>query len=303
MSSIAYTTDQEMIEYHRLCGSRNVNFWRLSSRAGFTDFKPGDLLFFYAYGQSQRKKGLVGYAHYEGSYRLSLDEMWRRYRTANGYSSKAKLKEAIEAASRKGSVPDKMNCLSLKDCVYFSSPVFPEEAGLHINDRLESFTYLDKKDEAATVRILRLAEERGIDVWAESQTYEPDSIFALDEIRQQLRLIQARMPEEDRGERELARCRRLVKKLLVSGEYEPVRGSVCDVFRVTEGRVEITVPFVSGTADRMKRIRNILGKLLLYRITADEIGLRGGSPSFAIVTEEDDEEKEFLREAVRYVGL
>lgn len=50
MSSIAYTTDQEMIEYHRLCGNRDVNFWRLSARAGFTDFKRGDLLFFYAYG-------------------------------------------------------------------------------------------------------------------------------------------------------------------------------------------------------------------------------------------------------------
>ena len=143
MSSIAYTTDQEMIEYHRLCGNRDVNFWRLSARAGFTDFKRGDLLFFYAYGQSsKRKKGFVGYAHFHSTSRLSLNEMWKRYGTANGYSSKERLKEAIEMSSRSGTVPETMNCLHLKDCVYFSSPVYPNEAGLKINEKLESFTYI-----------------------------------------------------------------------------------------------------------------------------------------------------------------
>lgn len=47
MGSIAYVADEEMIEYHRLCGNKEINFWRLSSQKNFTNFHSGDLLFFY----------------------------------------------------------------------------------------------------------------------------------------------------------------------------------------------------------------------------------------------------------------
>ena len=48
MSSIAYVTDEKMLEYHRLCRNKDILFWRLSSRKKFTDFRKGDLLFFFA---------------------------------------------------------------------------------------------------------------------------------------------------------------------------------------------------------------------------------------------------------------
>ena len=301
MSSIAYTTDQEMIEYHRLCGNRDVNFWRLSARAGFTDFKRGDLLFFYAYGQPKRKKGFVGYAHFESTSRLSLNEMWKRYGTANGYSSKERLKEAIELASRSGSVPETMNCLHLKDCVYFSSPVYPKEAGLSINEKLESFTYIDRNDPEATLRILRLAETRGIDIWAGSQNYEPDSIFELDEIRQQLTYITSQLAEEDRTRAEIRRARKLVKPLITSGECEPIRGSETDAFFVKDGKVTIIVPFAAQTNDRQKRIRDLLGKLVMYKTEAEKNDLRGGVPEFRILSEEQEEAKAFLAGALKHV--
>ena len=301
MSSIAYTTDQEMIEYHRLCGNRDVNFWRLSARAGFTDFKRGDLLFFYAYGQSsKRKKGFVGYAHFHSTSRLSLNEMWKRYGTANGYSSKERLKEAIEMSSRSGTVPETMNCLHLKDCVYFSSPVYPNEAGLKINEKLESFTYIDRDDPTATVRILRIAEERGIDLWAKSQNYEPDSVFALDEVRQQLTLITASLAPEERTREEVRKAKKLVKPMLAEQECEPIRGSMTDAFYVKDGKVTIIVPFAAQVGDRQKRIQELLGKLVMYRTAAEAAGLRGGIPEFRILSEEE-ETKEFLQNALKHV--
>ncbi len=301
MSSIAYTTDQEMIEYHRLCGNRDVNFWRLSARAGFTDFKRGDLLFFYAYGQTKRKKGFVGYAHFDSTSRLSLNEMWKRYGTANGYSSKERLREAIELASRSGTVPETMNCLHLKDCVYFSAPVYPKEAGLAINDRLESFTYIDRNDPMATLRILRLAETRGIDLWAGSQNYEPDTIFALDEIRQQLMIITSQLAEEDRTRNEIRRAKKLVKPLIEAGECEAIRGSETDAFLVDNDKVTVIVPFTAQANDRQKRIRDLLGKLVMYKAGAEDIGLRGGVMAFRILSEEQEEAKAFLDNALKHV--
>ena len=70
MSSIAYVADEKMIEYHRLFGSRNINFWRLSSQKRFKDFKKGDLLFFYTRSEHSKKKGFVGYAHYDSTERM-----------------------------------------------------------------------------------------------------------------------------------------------------------------------------------------------------------------------------------------
>ena len=301
MSSIAYTTDSKMIEYHRLCGNKDVNFWRLSARTGFSDFKRGDLLFFYAHGQSKRKKGFVGYAHFHNTSRLSLDEMWKRYGTANGYSSKQRLKDAILEASRTGTIPEQMNCLILKNCVYFNAPVYPGEAGLSINEKLESFTYLDKKDPTAAVRILRLAEERGIDVWARSQNYEPDSIFELDEVRQELFLIQGQLAKDERTEHEIRRVRKLIRPLLADGSFEAVRGSKTDAFAVKDGKVTIVLPFAAQSNDRAKRIQELLGKMMMYKLAAEQIGLRGGTPKFEIISEEDEEGREFLQNAVNHV--
>ena len=129
MSSIAYVTDQEMIEFHRLCGNSDVNFWRLSARAGFSDFKHGDLLFFYAYGQTKRKKGFVGYAHFEGTSRLTLDQMWKRYGTRNGYADRKRLKEAIQLADLFLDGPPQIFRhfdVSSDDVVTHNDPPFPE---------------------------------------------------------------------------------------------------------------------------------------------------------------------------------
>lgn len=301
MSSIAYVTDQEMIEYHRLCGNRDVNFWRLSARSGFSDFTKGDLLFFYAYGRAGRKKGLVGYAHFEPSKKLSVKEMWKRYGTRNGYDDRGRLEDAIRLASRSGEIPGALNCLYLRDCVYFRSPVYPEEAGIAINGKLESYTYLDRDDPTATVRILRIAEQRGIDDWSSSQNFEPDSIFRLDEVRQQLSLVARENAKDERSEQETRRARKLIKPYLEAGGYESIRGSETDLFRLDETGTTIAVPFVCQTNDRPKQIRNLLGRMTYYRIALEHLGFGGAPLRFEILAEEQEEQKDFLLSAAKHV--
>ena len=98
MASIAYITDRNMIEFHRLNGNRTMNFWRPSNSKKFTDFKPGDLLFFLAKGSERgrhREKGIVGYGRFQKAHTLSFRQMWNVYGTENGYASEDELYDAI----------------------------------------------------------------------------------------------------------------------------------------------------------------------------------------------------------------
>ena len=125
MSSIAYVTDESMLEYHRLCRNRAILFWRLSSKRKFTDFRKGDLLFFFARPRTGRKKGLIGYAHFDSIVRLSLKQMWSQYGQFTGYDEESLLREAIEKASKGGTIPRQISCLYLTDVVFFLSPIYP----------------------------------------------------------------------------------------------------------------------------------------------------------------------------------
>ena len=98
MSSIAYVTDRQMIEFHRLNGNAGINFWRPSIGKRFTDFHSGDLLFFLAKGtelKHSKEKGIIGYGRFTESEQLSFRQMWGRYSTLNGYATESGLKDAI----------------------------------------------------------------------------------------------------------------------------------------------------------------------------------------------------------------
>ena len=98
MSSIAYITDHQMIEYHRLNGNRMINFWKPSAIKKISNFKKGDYLFFLAKGTEKgekKEKGIVGYGKLEKMYTMTFSQMWDKFETKNGYPSK----EALEAVS------------------------------------------------------------------------------------------------------------------------------------------------------------------------------------------------------------
>ena len=141
MASIAYITDRNMIEFHRLNGNRTMNFWRPSNSKKFTDFKPGDLLFFLAKGSERgrhREKGIVGYGRFQKAHTLSFRQMWNVYGTENGYASEDELYDAIVKVSKNKKMPKLMNCLYLTDVVFFQAPIYLSEIGVAISNKVES---------------------------------------------------------------------------------------------------------------------------------------------------------------------
>ena len=297
MSSIAYVTDSNMIEYHRLCGNRRFNFWRLSARAAFSDFRKGDLLFFYAYGRRGRRKGFVGYAHFDSARRLSLKQMWKQYGNLNGFDTRDHLEEAIRRVSRDHEVPERMSCLYLVDAVFFNEPVYPQEASVPVSEKLESYMYLDRNDPEATLRILRIAREKGIDTWASSQSEEPAGSFDLDETREILAIIARELGPENWKKEEGKR----VKALLEAAEgYERIRGSL-DAFLLQDGVLSLAFPYVSSHPKDTGAIRSLLGKILYYRARGSELSLPVKEVRYEILTSEEESRREFLKEAVKDV--
>ncbi len=167
MAAIAYVTDEKMLDYHRINGSHSIVFWRLSSKK-FSDFKPGDLLFFLAKDNKVRKKekGLVGYGVYQGESSMSLNSVWKKYGTQTGYNSKEEFTEAIVRSCKSEQLPKKLSCLMLDKVVFFASPIYFSDIGYSVSNKLESFMYLQSDKENLTLKILNTAQEIGLDSWS-----------------------------------------------------------------------------------------------------------------------------------------
>ncbi len=268
MSSIAYVTDEKMLEYHRLCRNKDILFWRLSSRKKFTDFRKGDLLFFFARPAHTRRKGLIGYAHFDSVRRLSLRQMWNQYGTATGYDSQLLLSEAISKAA-KGKIPPQMSCLILTDVVFFVSPIYPEEAGIEIPKNLESYCYLDRNNPRITVDILNIAEQRGIDLWSAAENAEPEAIFARDEIRHKFAVMHKEIGKCSSSEKERNTSSRLARQKIEENGWEMIRGSRTDCLKVDEESVKIALPYAVQANDRDLRIRELFGRMTMYRLLAE----------------------------------
>ncbi|MBR2066712.1 MAG: hypothetical protein IJ875_00345 [Solobacterium sp.] len=272
MSSIAYVTDESMLEYHRLCRNKSILFWRISSKKKFADFRKGDLLFFFARSQHNKKKGLVGYAHFDSVKRLSLKQMWQMYGQSTGYDNEALLKEAIEKAA-KGDIPKQMSCLYLTDVVFFITSIYPEEVGIDIPKNLESYCYLDRNDPRVTVEILKKAAERGIDFWSLDSDANQEEIFERDEIRHYIAVIHREIGKEAGSEKERQQCYKLAKQRIENDEWEMIRGSRTDSIKVTKNTIIIGLPFVAHANDRDLRIRELIGRITMYRLLAKKANL------------------------------
>ena len=168
MASIAYITDKNMIEFHRLNGNHTMNFWRLSGQRKFTHFSKGDYLFFLAKGSEHRitrEKGVIGYGKLEFTKTMTFTQMWNQYGTLNGFKTKEEFRETVLKVSKSKTIPKSMHSLFLKEIIFFNYPLYLSEIGIHVSANLESFTYLDRDGVSATTKILKKAQMIGIDQW------------------------------------------------------------------------------------------------------------------------------------------
>lgn len=280
MSSIAYVTDKNMIEFHRLSGNTTINFWRPSSSKRFSDFNPGDLLFFLAKGTEHpvtKEKGLIGYGRFAEAMRLSLKSMWKQYGGLNGYHSEHALKEAILKVSKEKTLSHPFSCLKLTNIVFFQSPVYLSEIGIQVPPNLESYLYLDKENPETTMRILAKANEVGIDAWTAAVSDEAPSedVFVEDLIRHTLTLRLRQIPTHVSVTEE----RRSIRILSAHQETRPQAHWLDDhkheLFEFQQKTLTVTWAIVSDKRDFETKLLLSLGKLQTIRILTQQM------PAFA----------------------
>jgi hypothetical protein len=265
MSSIAYITDKKMIEFHRLNGNDTINFWRPSSSKRFTDFQPGDLLFFLAKGTERgpnKEKGLIGYGRYTQAVKLSFRQMWNHYGLLNGYPNEAALKEAILKVSKEKTLIHPFSCLKLTNLVFFQSPVYLSELGLHISSNLESYIYLDKEDIQTTTRILLKAKQVGIDSWTSvvSQNAPSERVFSEDLIRHNLTLTINELPQHNKVE-----DWRKAQKILVNHQKNHPQLHWLDdrkseLFGFEGNELSITSVLIATKTEQIQKLLVLVGK-------------------------------------------
>lgn len=293
MSSIAYITDKKMIEFHRLNGNSAINFWRPSSSKRFTDFHPGDLLFFLAKGTERgplKEKGLIGYGRYTQAVKLSFKQMWNQYGLLNGYPSEAALKEAILKVSKEKTLAHQFSCLKLSNIVFFQSPVYLSELGTTISSNLESYIYLDKEDPQTTTKILWKAQEVGIDSWTSvvSENAPSEKVFTEDLIRHILTLKISALPSHNKVEDQ-----RKAQKILVAHQKNHpdlhwLDDRQSELFGFEGQELCITSVIISNKTDLIPKLCMMIGKTHAIWCEAQLIAdFKGHTLGFKILSDQE----------------
>lgn len=269
MASIAYVTDQNMIEFHRLNGNHEINFWKPSALKRMTDFDKGDFLFFLAKGTERgrkREKGVVGYGRLHSMHEMNLDQMWNRYRMKNGFCDKESLSEAICKLAKNHQLPDRISCMELKDVVFFQHPIYLSEIGIQISNNIESFFYLDRVNAGTTGRILELANEIGVDLWSTIQKEtDKDTDFMEDALLQIAVNTKEKLEAYPYTPYEEQRLHRYMEKL--KNEDSDIRSlgrSKTEYYKINHGLLTIYVSCLVNTLDFMKKLQYMIGYVKMY---------------------------------------
>jgi hypothetical protein len=266
MSSIAYITDKNMIEFHRIHGNSVMNFWRPTSSKRFTDFFEGDLLFFLAKGTEHgvnREKGIIGYGRYTEANMFSFRQMWNRFNSLNGYATPQEFKEAILRVSKSKSLAPLFHCLTLRDVVFFQAPVYLSELGISISSSVESYIYLDRDDPQTTAKILTQAIAVGIDAWTVTvSSHAPNAtVFDDDLIRQTMRGILAEYAEGFDTHREQGRAMNILKQYHKNHpETEFADARKCELILFDDEGLRVILPWISNKSDMMRKSLYFIGK-------------------------------------------
>ena len=200
MASVIYVSNRDMIEYHRINGADEINFWRPMSQTRMKRFYPGDLLFFLTKTDvpGKKEKGIVGYGEFVRVEKRSLKSMWKTYGDKNGYPTYELLQKAIHEFTP--NIPKQLSCLFLDHIVFFNQPVFPSDIGMSIPNNLESYSYLIQDGKDMTYKVLEEAQNYGVNYWSKmvGKSSANDDWFEKDLKRNRLAVVQ-----EEIGELEL----------------------------------------------------------------------------------------------------
>lgn len=268
MASIAYITDRNMIEYHRLNGNHSINFWKPSNTKKISDFHTGDYLFFLAKGTEKgirREKGLIGYGKFQKSYTMSFTQMWNQFKTKNGYSNKKSLEEAICKVTKDHKLPKFLHCLILDDLVFFQAPVYLSEIGFEISNKVESYIYLDKEDMLNTSKILNLANEVGVDVWS-SLFYEDANDFIKDAQINFIHNIYDKINTDMYSIHDIRMLYKFTMELMKNKkDYQFISTGKTEFIEIKKDSITIYLPCIVNTLEFSKKLQYLIGHYMIYQ--------------------------------------
>ena len=267
MASIAYISDRTMLEYHRLNGHNEINFHRPASDKKFSNFTEGDLLFFLSKSNSKvSDKSLLGYGRLKEIDSLSINKMWDKYHTLNGFNDKEKMIDTITRKTKNNITPKQMDCLLLENVIFFQTPIYLSEIGINLSKNLEGYIYIDRKGSINTSKILEIAKSDGIDMWSNlnDNEIENNDIFEYDQIRQTLSNSLIVIKEFNLNNKESREFKKVVNYYLININYYFVTGSNLILYKIDKNKVKILIP-VTNTNQNHRLFREVVAFAYLYK--------------------------------------
>lgn len=294
MAAIAYITDKNMIDFHRLNGNHTINFWKPSTSKKISNLKQGDLLFFLAKGTErgkQKEKGLMGYGKFQKSYTMSFQAMWSKYEVQNGYATRDELEEAICKVTKNHRLPNMLNCLQLEEVVFFQYPIYLSEIGMQVSNKLESYLYIDKEDLYNTDKILKIANQFGVDVWSKVFEQEHTHNFKKDAQIQIIHNIYEVIKSNYYSTYEEARLAHFIQDYQKHHtNTQAIRNSKTEFIEIREDRLWICLPCLINASEIQKKLQYIIGHYMLYSSYIKNSGYEKEIQPFIIFDKEIDEE-------------
>lgn len=294
MAAIAYITDKNMIDFHRLNGNHTINFWKPSTSKKISNLKQGDLLFFLAKGTErgkQKEKGLMGYGKFQKSYTMNFQAMWSKYEIQNGYATRDGLEEAICKVTKNHRLPNMLNCLQLEEVVFFQYPIYLSEIGMQVSNKLESYLYIDKEDLYNTDKILKIANQFGVDVWSKVFEQEHTHNFKKDAQIQIIHNIYEVIKSNYYSTYEEARLAHFIQDYQNHHtNTQAIRNSKTEFIEIREDRLWICLPCLINASEIQKKLQYIIGHYMLYSSYIKNSGYEKEIQPFIIFDKEIDEE-------------
>lgn len=303
MAAIAYITNKKMMEFHRLNRNTEINFWRTTAAKRIQDFHKGDLLFFLAKGTEkgrEKEKGIIGYGKLEKSINLTFPQMWNQFKDKNGFASKKELEEELITISKQHQIPEKLNCLVLKDVIYFQAPVYMSEIGVSISKRLESYFYIDKENLYNSIKILEVAKQIGTDLWFSEEYERKHQQIQKDAVHTCIKNIAAYLKDDCYTSYE----KRTISRYITSfqkekkGNYKKLTDT--EFMEEKENRYIIYFPYMMNASFFSAKLQYLIGHCRLYQGMISPIEQAEIQVCILFHQEPDNAVKEMLKEQKIY---
>lgn len=267
MSSIVYVTDDKLIEYHRLQGNDEINFWRPKANKSFSNFDVGDILFFLVKKSERansKEKGIVGYGHLKEINELSLNSCWKIFGSKNGANTKEEFHRMVMKLS-KDEIPKKLQCLILERVVFFQAPVYLSEFEIFISNNVESYLYLDKLANNGTIDVLKKAKDVGIDAWSLALNYERYhyDVFAFDLIAECLANIHKNINFQSSYSKKFAQSAFNYISLTYKCHY--IKNSFNHFFSLDNSTIELYLACSLSKNKVLYVVKDIIAQVRIYR--------------------------------------